>query len=89
MKVIAKASSTVYICEVSHEELEKFLNQYYGTIKSLEVGQSVDLGQGYNFSLRIENACKTMAGAMKEFERAQKTMTDFAVAIAKAKGGAA
>jgi len=82
MKVIAKASDSKYICEVSHDELEKFLNQYYGNLRKLDVGREVNLGQGYDFSGRIEQACKNMAEAMRSFDSARKTMTDFAVAVA-------
>jgi len=82
MKVIAKANDSKYICEVSHDELEKFLNQYYGKLDKLSVGQEVNLGQGYDFSARIEQACKNMTEAMRSFDSARKTMTDFAVAVA-------
>jgi predicted component of type VI protein secretion system len=83
VKVIAKASDSKYICEVSHDELEKFMNQYYGNMKRLEVGDDVNLGQGYDFSSRIEQVCKNMAESMRSFDSARKTMTDFAVAIAQ------
>jgi len=89
VKVIAKASDSKYICEVSHEELEKFLGQYYGNMRRLEVGQELNLGQGYDFAGRIESACKSMTDAMTQFDRARKTMTDFAVAVAQQKGGEA
>lgn len=86
MKVIAKASESIYLCEVSHDELEKFLNQYYGKLQKLSVGQEIDLGLGYSFASRIENACKQMAEAMKAFEDARKLMTSYAVAVANAGG---
>lgn len=82
MKVIAKASEGNYICAVTHEELEKFLNQYYGNLAKLSVGQEVNLGQGYNFAARIERACSQMADAMKSFNDARATMTAYALAIA-------
>lgn len=87
MKVIAKANDSTYICEVSHTELEKFLNKYYGDLPKLPVGDSVNLGQGYDFAARIESACNRMAEAMKAFEEARKVMTSYAVAIANAEGG--
>lgn len=86
MKVIAKADDSTYLCEVSHTELEKFLNQYYGKQPKLSVGDSVNLGQGYDFAGRIESACNRMAEAMKAFDDARKVMTDYAVAVANAKG---
>ena len=86
MKVIAKVSESRYLCEVSHDELEKFFNKYYGNLPKLNVGQEVDLGQGYNFAARIESACKSMIDASKEFGRAQSVMTDYAMAIARSSG---
>lgn len=84
MKVIAKISESRYLCEVSHDELEKCLNQYYGNMSKLPVGGEVNLGQGYDFAVRIESACKKMAEAMAEFERARATMTAYALAVAAA-----
>ena len=86
MKVIAKANDSTYLCEVSHSEIEKFLNQYYGKQPKLSVGDSVNLGQGYDFAARIEDACNRMAEAMKAFEEARKVMTSYAVAVANAEG---
>lgn len=89
MKVLAKANDSTYICEVSHSEVEKFLNKYYGDLGKLSVGDVVNLGQGHDFAGRIEQACKNMAEAMKSFDAARKVMTDYAVVIAKgAEGGA-
>lgn len=90
MKVIAKANDSKYICEVSHEELEKFMNQYYGNLEKLSVGQEVNLGQGHNFAVRIEDACRKMSEAMKAFDDARKVMTSYAVVIANgnSEGGA-
>jgi hypothetical protein len=87
MKVIAKANDSTYICEVSHHEIAKYMNQYYGDIKRLNVGEDVDLGKGFDFSVKIESACKSMVEASKQFESAQKTMTAYALAIAKGTGG--
>lgn len=86
MKVIAKAAAEKYLCEVSHQELEKFLGKYYGKLDRLDVGHEVNLGQGYDYSVRIEGACQQMTVAMTEFERAQQVMTSFAIAIAKSSG---
>ena len=83
MKVIAKSNDSTYICEVSHTELEKFLDQYYGRMQKLSVGQEINLGQGHDFAARIESACKSMVEASRAFERAQSLMTDYALAVAK------
>lgn len=58
MKVIGKSGRDSYICEVSHTEIEKYLNLYYGKMKSVEVGEEIDLGKGYNFSSDIRDAMK-------------------------------
>jgi hypothetical protein len=86
MKVIAKANDSTYLCEVSHDELEKFLNQYYGKQPKLSVGDSVNLGQGYDFAVRIETACRNMTEAMLAFDDARKVMTSYAVAVANSEG---
>jgi hypothetical protein len=83
MKVIAKVSDSMYICEVTHAELEKFMGQYYGKMGNLSVGQAIDLAQRHNFAVRIEAACQGMVDASKEFGKAQKMMTDYATAIAR------
>lgn len=82
MKVIAKASESKYLCEVSHEELEKFMDKYYGKLDRLSVGHELNLGQGYDFAGRIEDACRRMEEAMKAFDNAQKVMTAYALAVA-------
>jgi hypothetical protein len=86
MKVIAKANDSTYICEVSHTELEKFMDKFYGNMNKMQVGEEINLGQGYDFSVRIESACKSMVEASKQFSMAQKTMTAYALAIAKGAG---
>lgn len=84
MNVIAKVNDSRYLCEVSHDELEKFLGKYYGNMAKLSVGQTINLGQGYDFATRIESACKSMVEASRQFEAAQKVMTEYATAVARA-----
>ena len=55
MKVLGEMPGG-YICEVGHTELEKFLGQFYGKLKSLKVGQAVDLGRGYDYNEDIVHA---------------------------------
>ncbi|MDR7094131.1 hypothetical protein [Hydrogenophaga laconesensis] len=87
MKVIAKISEGRYMCEVSHEELEKCLDKYYGNMGKLSVGDSLNLGQGYDFAVRIESACKKMAEAVEGFDHARSTMTAYALAVADRSSG--
>lgn len=86
MLVIAKASDSTYICQVNHDELEKFMNKYYGKMEKLKVGEEVNLGLGYNYAYKIEDACEKMTQAMKSFDQARATMTSFALALSKNKG---
>ena len=49
MKVIGISENGDYIATVTHNELEKFLGQYYGKLPKLQAGQSIDLGRGYDY----------------------------------------
>jgi len=49
MKVIGTVNNNTYLCEVSHTELEKLLNLYYKKKNKLEVGETIDLGIGYDW----------------------------------------
>lgn len=52
MKVLGTTkNSSTYICEVSHSELEKFMDQYYGSkkLKEMKTGDEINLGEGYDF----------------------------------------
>lgn len=68
MKVIGKSGRDSYICEVSHTEIEKYMNLYYGKMESVEVGEKIDLGKGYDFSSDIRDAM----GKTSEFIKANK-----------------
>lgn len=59
MKVIGKKSSSVYICEVDHTELEKYLNLYFDKLKKLDVGQDIDLAKAYDYSGEICSALES------------------------------
>lgn len=79
MKVIAKVNDSIYLAEVSHTELEKVTDKYYGNMKRLEVGATMNLGAGHDFRNEIKSACKQMTDAVKQFERAQKSLFAFAI----------
>lgn len=92
MKIIGKANSDTYLVQVSHTELEKVFDKYYGKLPKLEVGQELDLGEGYNFRSDIQEACREMTGAMKAFDSKRLTMLRFAEmvgALPEQEGGAA
>lgn len=48
MKVIGKTQDG-YIAEISHHEIEKFLNLYYNKLGKLSLNEEIDLGKGYDF----------------------------------------
>jgi molybdenum cofactor biosynthesis enzyme MoaA len=47
---------TQYICIVTHEEIEKLYDQYYGKKGKLRIGEEVDLGAGYNWANKTISA---------------------------------
>ncbi len=73
MKVIGKAESDIYLCQVSHAEIEKFLNLY--CMDRLKVGDVVDLGQGYNFCQKTRDALNKT----EEFIRSNKDVIEMIV----------
>ena len=85
MKVIGKTKENGgdYIAVVSHTELQKLSNRYYGSseLEPLKIGGEMDLGAGYNFRNEIQRCCKQMEDATKAFHDAQATMLRFAVMV--------
>ncbi len=57
-----------YICTVQHSELEKFMNLYYGKMKHLQVGATVDLGKGYDHAATIASALDKTRSFVKEHQ---------------------
>lgn len=61
MKVIGMtktdSGSDQYICTVTHNELERFLNLYYnraaGELSKLKIGDTLDLGRGHDFARQV------------------------------------
>lgn len=72
-----------YIAIIGHTELEKSAGKYYGNMPKLKIGDSVDIGAGYNFSSDIKSTCNSMIETMKKFENAQKAITDFSIMVSK------
>lgn len=56
MKVIGIVEHNKYICEINHEEIEKFLDLYYNKKEKLYVGESIDLGKGYDWHSKTKSA---------------------------------
>jgi len=65
MEVIAKVDSDEYICKVSHTEIEKLLNLYYGHKDQLRIGEIINLGAGYDYYSKTK---KILGDAQKLFE---------------------
>jgi hypothetical protein len=72
MKVIGKVDSDTYLCQVSHREIEKFMDLYSGKRGRLEVGDAVDLSKGYDFYY----ATKVALEKTEEFIKANKDVID-------------
>lgn len=74
MLVIGKVKNDEYICTISHIELEKFLGLYYGGKKTIEVGEEINLGIGYDYVKETESA-------MRKTEEIIKSNKDIITAI--------
>ena len=77
MKVIGKISDSRYICEVSHDELEKYLGLYFGKMTKILVGEVVDLGAGYNYHGQIKKICDSMEESIRYYKSNQDTLLAF------------
>ena len=82
MKVIGKADRDTYLVEVSHTELEKVADKYYGKLPELSVGQEFNIGAGYDFRRDIQSACRGMVDASTSFGTARESLMRFAVMVA-------
>jgi len=47
MKILGISENGKYIAEVTHTEIEQYLDLYYGHLEKLSVGKEIDLGNGY------------------------------------------
>jgi hypothetical protein len=58
MKVIGKGHDQMYICEVTHREIEKFMGLYYNNMNKLGIGDEINLGRGYDYLTETKEALK-------------------------------
>ncbi len=75
MRVIGNIKKDRYVCEVSHNELEKFLDRYgyqKENLDGLKAGDFVDLGKGYDFNKDALEAMKKT----EEFIKANKSVIE-------------
>ena len=85
MKIIGKGENGEYLCQVSHSEIEKCFDKYFNKdgLTKLEVGQTIDIGAGYNFRNQIKDLCEKVIAADKAYSGSRKTLIDFALMISK------
>ena len=83
MKIIGEAGSGHYIAIVSHDELEKVFNKFYGRPPPIKVGDTINIAQGHDFCGEIQRVCNAMQDSMKAFERARATLQQFAMMVAE------
>lgn len=78
MKVIAKKDRETYICEVSHREIEKYFDRYYGRedLKNLSVDQIIDLGKGHDFFRDTKSALEETRKFFKAHESTVRAIAD-------------
>lgn len=81
MKIIGIDSDGNYIAVISHHEVEKVVDKYYGKLNQLKPGQEFNLGAGHDFRSDIRSACSAMVTAGERFERSQSTLFKFAVMV--------
>lgn len=83
MKIIGTTGDGNYIAEVSHTEIEKVFDKYYGNLSRLKAGDDVDLGAGHDYRDCIKRACGDMVDASRQFAHAQSTLMRFSLMISQ------
>ena len=76
MKVIGKIDINKYICEVSHTEIEKFMNKYYDSLNKLDVGDEISLGKGYDFFSETKDALNETQKFLKAHKKVIEAITN-------------
>lgn len=71
-----------YLAEVSQDELEKFMNKYYRNMPRLEVGDTVDLGKGYDFLQETREVCRSLKETIEKGSRYIGPLTEGIVFMA-------
>lgn len=73
-----------YIVKISHSEIEKVLGKSHSCLPSrLNVGNTVNLGAGYDFTAKISEICNSMVNTMQSFDQSKKILTDFCLMVSK------
>ncbi|OPY03505.1 MAG: hypothetical protein A4E60_00170 [Syntrophorhabdus sp. PtaB.Bin047] len=71
-----------YLAEVSQDEMEKFMNKYFRNMPRLEVGDTVDLGKGYDFLEQTREVCWSVKELIEKGSRYIGPLTEGIVMMA-------
>ena len=82
MKIIGEANSGHYVAIVSKDEIEKVFDKFYGKMPAIQVGDTINIAQGYDFRGEIQRVCSSMQESMRSFDRARATLQQFAMMVA-------
>lgn len=84
MKILGKGEDKTYVALISHKEIEKIVEKYYGKLPDLKVNDDFPISCGHDFRDDIKTACNKMVDAMKAFEDAKNTLHTFALMVSEA-----
>lgn len=77
MKILGKVGNDSYIAEVSHTELEKVFDKYYGRLSKLDVGQEINLGTAYNFYQDIQRLTSKFIEASTHYTKCSNSLQKY------------
>lgn len=63
--------------------IERCFDKYYNKLEQLKVGETIDIGAGYNFRNQIKELCEKVIAADRAYSDSRKTLIDFAIMISK------
>lgn len=69
MKIVARITEDDFICEINAYELQKFMGTYYSCNHGLKVGEVVDLGKGYDHTVKIAESLSAMEKVCNDVEK--------------------
>jgi len=76
MEVIGEIDRDEFICKVSKHEIEKFMNLYYNKMPAMKVGDSIDLGAGYDFAMQARDAMQATNKFIEENQQVIKAIME-------------
>lgn len=87
MRVIGTGKGDLLICEVGHHELEKFMNLYHGKMDRLKIGDTVDLGRGYDFAAEARSAMGATDRLIQSHAAVVRSITEGVTLCSRLSGG--